>query len=343
MADLDPRKQTILQAIIIEYVTGAEPVGSELLVQKYALGVKSATVRNEMAELSELGYLEQPHTSAGRIPSDLGYRYYVDRLLQQRELEESQKQRVRTVAEDGEALQSLLRDTTRVLSRLTHLLTVATTVRNNDVTVRNAVVSALGPTQALLVVVMNNGQMENRMLDCPPNLTLQDIGKANELLNTAIAGKSLRALSRAKAPGGAGNPAIDKLLGNIWANLRGVSRELTRGTIVSEGEEFMFAQPEFQRDVGLLTRLLDELSESDVLYDALSGPDRGAQVVTIGKEHKQEQLHQLSVVRHTFYVGENEAGVIALVGPTRMRYETSIPLVSYTAKALSDSLTRFFG
>src|SRR3954447_6189397 len=121
MSELDPRKQTILRAIIVEYVDAAEPVGSEMLVQKYALGVKSATVRNKMAEMSELGYLEQPHTSAGRIPSDLGYRYYVDRLLQIPELAESAKSRVRGAAEDGEALQSLLRDTTRALSRLTHL------------------------------------------------------------------------------------------------------------------------------------------------------------------------------------------------------------------------------
>jgi heat-inducible transcriptional repressor len=344
MPELDPRKQTILQAVIIEYVSGAEPVGSELLVQKYALGVKSATVRNELAEMSELGYLEQPHTSAGRIPSDLGYRYYVDRLLELRELDEAAKQRVRTAAEDGEALQTLLRDTTRALSRLTHLLTVATTLRDGDVTVRNAVVSALGPSQALLVMVLSNGHVENRMLECPPKLTLEDIGKANELLNAAVSGKNLRSMSKLKAPAVAGNPAIDKLTATIWSNLRGMARELTRGVMVTEGEEYMFGQPEFQRDVGLLTRLLDELTESDVLYNALDPTNEpGPQVVTIGRENRQEQLHQLSVVRHTFYVGGVEAGVIALVGPTRMRYETSIPLVSYTAKALSNSLTRFFG
>src|ERR1700733_12209918 len=111
MSELDPRKQTILQALVLEYVDAAEPVGSELLVHKYQLGVKSATVRNELAEMSELGYLEQPHTSAGRIPSDRGYRYYVDRLLLERDVEESAKQKVRTVTTEGEALQSLLTDT----------------------------------------------------------------------------------------------------------------------------------------------------------------------------------------------------------------------------------------
>src|SRR6185312_3363134 len=101
MSQLDARKQTILQAIIIEYVTGAEPVGSEALVQKYQLGVKSATVRNEMAEMSDLGYLEQPYTSAGRIPSDIGYRYYVDHLIVARDLDEQAKSKVRGVASEG--------------------------------------------------------------------------------------------------------------------------------------------------------------------------------------------------------------------------------------------------
>src|SRR2546423_8465023 len=121
MPDLDARKQSILHAVIVEYVGGAEPVGSELLVQKYAFGIKSATVRNELAEMADLGFLEQPHTSAGRIPSDMGYRYYVDRLIVPAQPEQDSKQQVKGVAEQGDALQATLRDTARVLSRLTHL------------------------------------------------------------------------------------------------------------------------------------------------------------------------------------------------------------------------------
>jgi heat-inducible transcriptional repressor len=342
MPELDPRKQAILQAIIIEYITAAEPVGSEMLVHKYQLGVKSATVRNAMSEMSELGYLEQPHTSAGRIPSDLGYRYYVDRLIVTRELEDTAKNRVREVAGAGDALQALLRDTVRALSSATHLLGVATTVRDGAVTVRAAVVSALGPAQALLVLALSNGHVENRMVECPTGLTLEDVGGANELLRTAIVGRDLRTLSRAKAPGSGANPAIDKLLGVLWTNIRSVARELTRGTLITEGEEFMFAQPEFQRDAAHLADLLHHLVDSEVLYESIAPHEQG-QPVTIGREHRHEQMRQLSVVRHSFYVGENEAGLIALVGPTRMRYDVGIPLVNYTARALSDSLTRFFG
>src|SRR5579862_6869322 len=342
MPELDARKQTILRAVIFEYVSTADPVGSELLVQKYGLGVKAATVRNELSDLADLGYLEQPHTSAGRIPSDMGYRYYVDRLIVKREPESDAKLRVRDAASEGDALQSLLRDTAKALSRFTQLLTAATTTRDQHVVVRNALISALGPSQALLVLVLSNGHVENRMLECPVGLTLEDIGHANELLNTATVGKYLKSVGRQKAPSGAGNAAIDKLLAMIWGNLRTIVRELTRGILITEGEEFMFAQPEFQRDAASLAHLLDELIESDVLYDTLA-PAEGPQTVTIGKEHRHEGMHQLSVVRHSFFVGDNEAGVIALVGPTRMRYDSSIPLVKYTASALSESLTRFFG
>lgn len=339
MHELDARKQSLLRAIVFEYVTGAEPVASEMLVQRYDLGVKSATVRNEMAEMSEMGYLEQPHTSAGRIPSDRGYRYYVDRLIVQGEPVPAAKQSL-SRAEEGEALQDLLRDTTRALSKLTHQLSAAAIVQDSRLTIRNTVISALGPKHALLVVVLSNGHVENRMVECPPGLTLQELGAINEELTKATAGKSLRAVLRSKSPM-AGDTAGDKLMASIWVTLRAVSRDLTHGGLITEGEEFLFGQPEFQRDIAVMTALLEDLKDSGVLYDAISGEQTHA--VRIGKENRQEQLHAFSVVRQSFFVGDSEAGSIAIIGPTRMAYEHGIPLVGFTARALSRSLTRFFG
>ena len=339
---LDPRKQTILRAVVVEYVEAAEPVGSEQLVQRYGLGVKSATVRNELAEMSELGYLEQPHTSAGRIPSDQGYRFFVDRLVTVREIEDVTRRKVRQAAEGGDVLEGLLRDTVRVLSRMTQLLGVATTVRDAGVTVRAAVVSALGPTQALLVLALSNGQVENRMIECPGGLTLTDVGLVNESLVAAAQGKTVRSLVRAKSPAVAGSPAASKLSATLWKAIQGIAREGTRGVMVTEGEEFMLAQPEFQRDFSALEALLHELTDSDVLYEALA-PGEAARPVTIGKENRAAPMQRLSVIRQSFFVGGTEAGVIALVGPTRMRYDKGLPLVAFTAQTLSESLTRFLG
>ena len=340
MSDLDPRKQTILHAIIVEYVMTAEPVGSEALVAKYPLGVRSATVRNEMAEMLDLGYLNQPHTSAGRIPSDRGYRYYVDRLVIASELEESVKARVRSAAGEGEALMLVLRDTAKALSQLSQLLGVATTVREMEVTVKMAVLSALGPTQALFVLALSNGHIENRMVECPPGLTLDDVGLANELLKSALLGKKLRSLSKAKAPVSASHPSMDKLIETVWGTVRTVAKEHTRGKLITEGEEFLFSQPEFRNDVAAFTHLLQELSSGELLYEAVA-PGDDATPVRIGKENRNEQMHNLSVVRRSFYIGENEAGVIGLVGPTRLRYSDSLPLVTFTANVLSEALTKY--
>jgi len=343
MTELDPRKQSILRAVVFEYVSTAEPVGSELLTQKYDLGVKSATVRNELADLAEQGFLDQPHTSAGRIPSDQGYRYFVDHLIVKRDPEAGMKQKVKGAAEDGEALLTMLRETTRALSRLTHLFTAASLVRDAHVTVRNAVISALGPNQALLILVLSNGHVENRMVELPAGLTLDDIGRANELLSQAAGSKPLRALIRTKPPITGRHLLLDKFLASVWTNLRSVGKDLTRSSVTTEGEEFLFAQPEFKRDLGALSELLETIKDSDLLLDALNAPSDRPQSVTIGREHRQEQLHQLSVVRQSFFVGDSEAGIIALIGPTRMHYESSIPLVNFTAKALTEALTKFFG
>jgi heat-inducible transcriptional repressor len=343
MTELAPRQQIILRAIVLEYVSAAEPVSSEYLTSKYDLGVKSATVRNEMAELSEQGFLEQPHTSAGRVPSDRGYRYFVDYLIRPRDPEADAKGRVRKASEDGDALQNLLRETTRALSRATHLLSAATTVREGSVVVRSALVSAMGPQTALLVLPLSNGDVQNRVIDCPPGLTLEEIGQANEALREQVSGKKLRQLQRLKPPSVSGSQALDRFIGNIWANLRTVSRELTRGHLISEGEEFLFGQPEFQRETPLLGELLEKIKESDVLFDALTSPGEKATTVTIGRENRHEDMRRLSVIRQTFYVGQTEAGTIAIIGPTRMPYEAGIPLVNFTAQALSDALTRHFG
>lgn len=340
MSDLDARKRSILRAVILEYVAAAEPVGSELIAQKYELGVRSATVRNELAEMSELGYLEQPHTSAGRIPSDKGYRFYVDHLIVRQEPEVSARQKVRDTANEGEALRELLRDTTRLLSRMTHLLSAATAVKDGNLVVRNAVISALGPERALLVLVLGNGHVENRLIECPTGLTLADLGKANELVGPTVEGKTLRQLSRVKAPTGTHNPALDKLLTIAATTIRGIARDLTRGSLITEGEEYMFAQPEFQRNAAHFQDLVHSLEDTEALFGALAAPSDQPQTITIGKENQAEHLHPLTVVRQSFFVGEDEAGTLALIGPTRMNYDASIPLLSFTAQAISETLTK---
>lgn len=341
MSQLDPRKESILRAVVFEYVTDAEPIGSEMLATKYQLGVKSATIRNELADLSDMGLLEQPHTSAGRIPSDMGYRYFVDRLIVIREPAAEEKHQLKEVAAEGEALQELLTETTRLLSRLTHLFSAAATVKNPNLRIRSAVVSALGPKQALCVLALDNGKVETRMLEIPSDLSLTDLGRVNELLSVQVVGQPLAAMAKGKAPKDPANPRSELLLARVWTALRSISREMNKVSITTGGEEFLFQQPEFKSDAGALAQTLDSLKNSNLLSEALASGHDSPQQVTIGKENPQHEMHSLSMIKQAFFVGDHEAGVIAIVGPTRMKYESSIPLVSFTAKALSDALTKF--
>jgi heat-inducible transcriptional repressor len=250
---------------------------------------------------------------------------------------------VKDRAEEGDALQQLLRETTTLLSKLTNLLAAATIVKDHSVLIRHAIVSAIGPYQALLVVVLSNGTVENRMVECPVGLTLEDVGQVNEALGTMFNGKTLRSVTRLKPPSPTPSESQNKLTQLVWNAIRSMAKDTTKGAVVTEGEEYMIAQPEFRRDVRLLADVLESLSDSETLYDTLQSPAEQGRTITIGNENRPDTLNSLSIVRQSFYVGENEAGVIAVIGPKRMHYESSIPLVNYTAQALSEALTRFMG
>lgn len=320
----------------------AEPVGSELIAQKYELGVRSATVRNELSEMADMGLLEQPHTSAGRIPSDQGYRYFVDHLIDPKQPAAAVRGQLKTSLEEGEALGALLRDTTKLLSRLTQLLSAATTVNDAKVQVRHAVISALGPDRALLVVVLGNGHVENRLIECPEGLTLADLGLANERLLQLVEGRTLSQAARVRAADLGAGPG-DKLLGRAVTAIRALARDLTRGVLITEGEEYLLAQPEFRRDPALPEELIRSLEEEEALHHALAIQGPQTLQITIGRENRPNSLQSFTVVRQAFRIGEEEAGTIALIGPTRMDYEGSVALLDFTAHAVSQTLTRLLG
>lgn len=339
MDRLSNRKEHILRAVIVEYVSAAEPVASDLLAEKYSLGVKSATIRSELAEISGLGLLEQPHTSAGRIPSDQGYRYFVDRLIIDAPLDKERKQKVKETTDEEETLQELLKHTTRTLSRLTHLLTAAVTVRESKLTVKNAILTVLGPSRGLLVMVMSNGLVENRVLEIPKGSTLEHIGRINEALSRYAESKTLRSLMRSSPPP-MGDPTLDRLLKNVCNKIQDVAKQVTSGKVIFEGEEYIIAQPEFQRDPALLERLLESLEDENALREAVLADTSNVSTVTIGKEHASDRLHILSILRQNFSVANEEAGTLAIIGPTRMNYEHGLRLLNFTALAIGETLTR---
>jgi heat-inducible transcriptional repressor len=170
------------------------------------------------------------------------------------------------------------------------------------------------------------------VVELPKGTTIEDVGRVNEQLVSLTEGKTLRALTRLKPESGSG-----KLLRSVCAAVQGVAKDLTKGQVVIEGEEYIFAQPEFQRDAVLMKHLVANLEDESAIHSALL---EESDKVTIGKEHRSERLHPLSIVRQTFCVGDEEAGTIAIIGPTRMNYEHGIRLLDFTSLAISETLTR---
>lgn len=342
MSDLSQRKEQILRAVVIEYVTAAEPVSSDQIVSRYDLGVKGATVRNELSEITEMGLLEQPHTSAGRIPSDQGYRYYVDYLRSDRQMSAEDKGQVRGVQSDEETLRDLLAETTKVLSRLTHLFAAAATIKDTEVLVRHAVVTALGPDRAMLVMVLQNGHIENRILECPAGMTLEHLGQLNELLAALVQGRTLGSVAKVKTPAGMPH-GVDQLAASAFGAARSAARDLTKGQLITEGEEYILAQPEFMRSREQLELLVRSLEDEDALRSAVVGRQDSGGGVTIGRENPRESMQSLSIARRLFYVGDEEAGALAIIGPTRQDYERGLSVLDYAAKAVSQTLTKIYG
>ena len=339
MSTLTTRQEQILRAVIVEFVTDAEPVSSDLIANKYELGVKSATVRNELYEMAERGFVEQPHTSSGRVPSDQGYRYFVDRLIVGQPLDAPKKNTLDSITSEEETLQELLQATTKGLSRLTHLLSAATTIRDSSVRVRNCVLTSLSSNRGLLVTILETGYVDHRVFELPAGATVEEIGQVNEMLNQVTVDTPLSHLPALKVVGQC-SPNAAAMLQGALSSLATASDQLTRGQVILEGEEFIISQPEFQQSRELLDQLLTSLEDEGAIMRELKIPKSGSTTVTIGTEHTNTEMHALSVLRRAFEVNGEPAGTIAIIGPTRLNYEHAMRLLDYTAAALGETLSK---
>jgi len=346
---LDDRKQKILSAVVRDYVETVKPLGSEDLAARHQWGIKSATIRNEMAELAELGFLRQPHTSAGRIPSDQGYRFYVDHLMVTRELEESVRPAL-DAEDQALEMERLLRRTCALLTQATSYTSVATPPRPADTQVRQIFLTPAGEDRLLVVMLLSTGQVENRLLcpsqtDAPAAPTAADIVALGNALNAAFAGADLDALAgqAAEAP-----REFAPALRPLYAALTTAARQMASAaadedSVYMEGASEILRQPEF-RDVAKIESVLDTLQRGTLLFQTLSRALLGPDVtVVIGSENHVPAMTECSVVTASYYVGTRRRGTIGVVGPTRMNYDRAVPAVGFFSGALSRTLTRLAG
>jgi heat-inducible transcriptional repressor len=333
---LDDRKASILRAIVAEYIDTAQPVGSGHAARSSGMEVSPATVRNEMAALEDMGYLNQPHTSAGRVPTDRGYRVYVDSLVTEELLPAVEQTRLRETLFTQDEPQSAIAHVAHALAAGTEYASVVEAPHLQDQVIRHLHLIPLTPHRALIVVVTDAGVFEGKSVELASPTTADECDRLSQEISRRIAGWRLGDLTVR---------AMDQVIGEA-SLYRQVVTEVGRlvgdqitARIHTEGQANILKQPEF-RDARRAEPVLSALERHDVVAELLHDGGTAPIRITIGAEHRREEVRDCSVVAATYYVGGRPAGELAIVGPTRMRYGRAISLVRFLADTLGEALGR---
>ena len=339
-AGLDKRKAFILQTVVYEYINTAEPVGSVTLTQKYNLGVSSATIRNEMAELEAGGYLVQPHTSAGRIPSDAGYRTYVDELMAPETLQPEDQRRIRDeFRAASRQLEDVIDQTTRLLGQLSRSLAFVIAPARDSQTFRHVQLIWLSPRTGLAVVVTSLGGATQTVFESTGDLSADDLTRLSNLLNKRFGGRLLSEIASVEIGSAVSELALGDDVSDAVKHAFAEAANPGDPMIAAAGAQNLLDQPEFH-DLRKLRSILRIVEEQKRLYDLVgdSVAQEGAQV-KIGHELGTDEIGECSLVTVPYRISEHAVGLLAILGPTRMPYGRLMALASGTADSLGAHLS----
>ena len=364
---LDNRKKNILKAIIDDYIETAEPVGSKSLVSKFHFDISPATVRNEMAELEELGYLEQPHTSAGRIPSDKGYRAYVDNLLQVEDLNVEEAEKIRTLLRDSlDELTGLIRKASSVLSDKTGYPSLALSPQLRRSHLQQVKMLMIEPGRALVVVVLSAGIVKDRLVRIPEVLDSSQLMQIAAAIEEGLSGMTLDDITLVTVASAARHSQLpDNLLNQVMYEAYVAIKQSDNLELFMDGSNKLLAFPEFQdinkakgyldvlaRD-GMIAGYMNELKEQDATCistddqdsksagSCLSGTaQQPSYMVRIGQEILLDGLKDCSFVTTTYKMGDVVAGRIGVIGPRRMCYGKVISNINFVKQTLNEQIRR---
>lgn len=335
--ELGARKAAVLRAVVEEYVRSGEPIGSETIAERYDLGVSSATIRNDLAALEEMGYLTHPHTSAGRIPTDLGYRRFVDSLPARGRLRDTQRRAISGYFEAAVGdLEEVLRGAAQLLSRLTQYAGLAVPPSSPEERILRIELVETG-TKLLVLVITHHGQVLTRMIERPEGLAQDGVDSIARRLTEHVTDKSLHdAMTQAKRMAREANPGEAGLLAILGEAIRDMEEHDDAERILVGGVSNLAGELALWR-VETMRRLFDALEhEADVLRLLRGAALNAEPSVTIGGEHPSTGEWEASVVAAPYRAGDMALGTIGVVGPTRMDYQTTITAVRAVAKRLSD-------
>ncbi len=343
MRTLDPRKEKILNYIVDSYVESVNPVGSRVLMTRFRLKVSSSTIRNEMGELEEMGYITHPHTSAGRIPTDKGYRYFVDHLRGEslsKKMEtsfgEAYRCRIRSAEE-------LLGRTLEVLSTLSHQTSLIFMPELESFVLRSVSLVRVGGNYLAAIWLSMSGFTKSSLVDMKVGLSDGELSGLNRFLNEKLSGLSYQEIhDRVQKEISDSRDSLHRLYEQASRIIEESLAETADEKIYLEGSSRILAQPEFQRSEAaqpVLSGLEEKTSLRDMLRDDLK---RSGVRVRIGSETGHVFLKECSLISAPYSLGTKRTGVLGILGPRRMRYSQTIPLVSLAAQLMSGFFERWF-
>ncbi len=343
MEELDERKVKILNAIIQNYMETGEPVGSRTISKSSDLNLSSATIRNEMSDLEELGYIVQPHTSAGRIPSDKGYRFYVDHLIAEKDEEISDIKDL--MIEKTEKMEKMLKQVVKVLANNTQYATMISAPALSGTKVKFVQLSQVNENQILSVVMMSGNIVKNKLIDVDEPLNSENMLKLNMLLNTNLNGLTvsdinLALISRMKAQAGEFEEIIEQVLQTVAETIGDEEME-----IYTSGATNIFKYPELA-DTQKASEFISAFEEKEELRNLISdietdGEKTGTGIqVYIGDESPIQTMKDCSVVTATYELGEGVKGTIGIIGPKRMDYKNVMDNLTHLKNQLDQMLKK---
>ena len=346
-APLTDRERHVLEAVIETYVQTAEPAGSRTIAQRYQLGLSPATIRNTMSDLEEKGYLYHPHTSAGRIPTDLAYRVYVDSLMRPPVVAPAQAQRIRGELEgQRDAIEAILSRAAQVLGVLTNELGVAVSPTIEEAVLDRLDLLQVSTERLLLVLSLRSGAVRTIFVEVPTELAADAVQKVTVVLNERLAGLTLKEIRTTLADrlrdAGTSEPGSSELL-NIFVQEADELFDVPvthappgSGGVHLGSTQGLTGQPEFSTRQQL-QGLLEVTERRDLLRDAITARGGAGLTITIGQEHADARLSSFTLVTSTYRFGPL-TGVIGVMGPTRMAYDKIAALVNHTSQLVGELL-----
>lgn len=331
---MDNRKKKILQAIIEEYIDTAEPVSSGSIVKKYGLDLSSATIRNEMADLEKIGYIEKPHTSSGRVPSAKGYRLYVDELMSDRKISLSEIKYIQSklMAKVNE-IEDLTKITTSTISEVTHYTTVAIGPKKEIQNIAEIKFVLLGSRMLMAVILTDKGIIKETIIKFNQDITEEQVETLNFMFNNKLRGKPLDWIDK---------PLEEYIFSHMNYSLeviKPIMEQLNKAIneeekIYLEGANKAFDLPEF-KSLEVARKFINVIDQKEIVADLLNTGFANDINVYIGSENENEKLKDFSIVTFKHRYKNKDLGTIGIIGPTRMDYAKVISVMKYISKKLN--------